>query len=107
MRIAIQTCLFINGSTRSTYKRIQNKNEKKDRNLNCRSALIAIVYAYRIYTRIYLSNVTETAFVYIPTDTEFEDFLPLIEPYLKNPKGFVWVARRRTTTTRFVRYIQN
>lgn len=59
------------------------------------AALIAIVYAYRIYTRIYSSNVTETAFVYIPTDTEFEDFLPLIEPYLKNPKGFVWVAEKK------------
>ncbi len=58
-------------------------------------ALIGIVYAYRIYSRIYTSNVTETAFVYIPTGTEFEDFLPLIEPYLKDSKGFVWVAEKK------------
>lgn len=58
-------------------------------------ALIAIVYAYRLYTRIYSTNVIETAFIYIPTDTNFEEFLPLIEPYLKDPDGFVWVAEKK------------
>ena len=58
-------------------------------------ALIAITYAYRIYTRIYSSNVIETTFVYIPTDSDFEELLPLIEPYLKDVEGFVWVAEKK------------
>jgi UPF0755 protein len=58
-------------------------------------ALIGIFYAYRIYSRIYSSNVTETTFVYIPTGANFEEFLPLIEPYLKDLDGFVWVAEKK------------
>ena len=57
--------------------------------------LIGLFYGYRIYSRIYMSNVTETAFVYIPTGTQFEDFLPLIEPYIKDSDGFVWVAEKK------------
>jgi len=58
-------------------------------------ALIGIVYAYRIYSRIYSSNVVETTFVYIPTGANFQQFLPLIEPYLKDLDGFVWVAEKK------------
>ena len=58
-------------------------------------ALIGIVYAYRIYSRIYSSNVVETNFVYIPTGANFQEFLPLIEPYLKDLDGFVWVAEKK------------
>lgn len=58
-------------------------------------ALIGIFYAYRIYSRIYSSNVTETTFVYIPTGANFQEFLPLIEPYLKDLDGFVWVAEKK------------
>lgn len=57
--------------------------------------LIGIFYAYRIYTRIYASNVTETAYVFIPTNTDFEDMIPLVKPYLKNLDGFVWVAEKK------------
>ncbi len=58
-------------------------------------ALIGIFYAYRIYSRIYSSNVAETTFVYIPTGANFQEFLPLIEPYLKDLDGFVWVAEKK------------
>ena len=58
-------------------------------------ALIGIFYAYRIYSRIYSSNVVETTFVYIPTGANFQEFLPLIEPYLKDLDGFVWVAEKK------------
>ena len=57
--------------------------------------LLGLFYGYRIYSRIYMSNVTQTAFVYIPTGTQFEDFLPLIKPYIKDPDGFVWVAEKK------------
>ena len=58
-------------------------------------ALIGIFYAYRIYSRIYSSNVVETTFVYIPTGANFKEFLHLIEPYLKDLDGFVWVAEKK------------
>jgi len=58
-------------------------------------ALIGVVYAYRIYSRIYSSNVAETTFVYIPTGANFQEFLPLIEPYLIDLDGFVWVAEKK------------
>lgn len=58
-------------------------------------ALIGLVYGYGLYTRVYGSNVLETTYLYIPTGTEFEELLPLIEPYVKNSKGFVWVAEKK------------
>lgn len=57
--------------------------------------LIGSIYAYRLYNRIYASNVTETAYLLIPTQSEFEDILPQLEPYLKNLDGFVWVAQKK------------
>ena len=57
--------------------------------------LIGLVYAYRIYKRIYSSNVKETTFVQIPTGTDFEGLLPLLQPHLEDADGFVWVAEKK------------
>jgi UPF0755 protein len=57
--------------------------------------LVGLVYAYRIYNRIYSSNVSETAYLFIPSDSEFEDLLPMIEPYLNEMDGFIWVSEKK------------
>lgn len=57
--------------------------------------IAASLYAYKIYSRIYGSNVTETAFLYIPTGTDFEGLLPIIDPYVKDIDGFEWVAQKK------------
>ncbi len=57
--------------------------------------LVGLVYAYRIYNRIYSGNVLETTFLQIPTGTDFEGLLPLLQPHLKDIDGFVWVAEKK------------
>ena len=57
--------------------------------------LIGMVYAYRIYNRIYSGNVLETTFIHIPTGTDFEGLLPLLQPHLKDADGFIWVAEKK------------
>ena len=57
--------------------------------------LLASIFAIRMYNRIYGSNVKETTFVFIPTGTQFDELVPIIEPYLKNTKGFKWVAEKK------------
>jgi len=58
-------------------------------------AIAASLYGYKIYHRIYGSNVTENAFLYIPTGTDYEGLLPLIDPYVKDLDGFEWVAEKK------------
>ena len=58
-------------------------------------AIVAALYALKIYVRIYGDNVKETAFLYIPTGTDFEGLLPIIDPHVKDLKAFVWVADKK------------
>lgn len=58
-------------------------------------ALLGALYAYKIYSRIYSSNVKETAFLYIPTGTDFEGLLSIVRPHLKDTEGFAWVAEKK------------
>ncbi len=57
--------------------------------------IIGTFFAYNIYSKIYNSNVKETAFIYIPTNSEFTDIQRLIDPFLKNTKSFSWVAEKK------------
>ena len=57
--------------------------------------IIGSIIGYNFYAKIYNSNVTETTFIYIPTNTEFPDLKELIDPYLNNSESFVWVAEKK------------
>jgi UPF0755 protein len=57
--------------------------------------IIGSLFAYNLYSRIYNSNVTETSFIYIPTEATFADVQLLITPYLINSKSFLWVAEKK------------
>ena len=46
-------------------------------------AIAALLYGYKIYHRIYGSNVTENAFLYIPTGTDYEGLLPVSYTHLR------------------------
>ena len=56
---------------------------------------IGTFWGYSIYSKIYNSNVKETALIYIPTNSDFGDVQRLIDPYLINPKSFSWVAEKK------------
>lgn len=58
-------------------------------------AILAALYAFKIYVRIYGDNVKETTFLYIPTGTDFEGLLPIIDPHVKDLDAFVWVADKK------------
>ena len=57
--------------------------------------LAGAYYGYRIYNRIYGQNVLETTHLYIPTKSDFNDLVTLVEPHLKDAKAFVWVADKK------------
>jgi len=57
--------------------------------------LLISVFAYVIYNKIYHKNVSQTAFLYIPSEADFDTVLELITPYIKNKKSFIWVAEKK------------
>ena len=62
--------------------------------------LIAILligggFAFHFYNKIFHENVKETAFIYIPTNADFNKVSTLITPYLKDKNSFIWVAEKK------------
>ena len=57
--------------------------------------LIGGAFAYHFYNKIFQKNVTEAAFIYIPTNADFNKVSELISPYLIDPNSFIWVARKK------------
>jgi peptidoglycan lytic transglycosylase G len=57
--------------------------------------VITGIFAYGMYSKIYNKNVLQTAFLYIPTNADFNKVIELINPYLKNQKSFIWVAEKK------------
>lgn len=57
--------------------------------------IIAGIFAYNIYSKIFASNTTENTTLYIPTEATFERVVELISPYLENTNSFVWVAEKK------------
>ncbi len=57
--------------------------------------LICIVFAYSLYSKIYIKNVEQTAYIYIPSHSNFNTILELVSPFLKDQKSFVWVAEKK------------
>lgn len=48
--------------------------------------------AYNFYGKIYKPNTTKEGFLYIPTNSTFQEVENLVRPFLKRVKPFVWVA---------------
>lgn len=57
--------------------------------------LIGGFFIYKIYNKIYLKNVNESAFIYIPSKADFSEVQELLDPYLTNLENFVWVAEKK------------
>lgn len=58
--------------------------------------LLAIaVFFFGIYNKIKAANVTETTYIYIPTNADFNIVAQLLDPYLKNKESFAWIANKK------------
>lgn len=57
--------------------------------------LTVAIVGYSLYSKIYKSNVIETVSIYIPTGTNFQELVNLVEPHVKNRNSFVWVAKKK------------
>jgi len=57
--------------------------------------IIGSVFAYHYYNRIFQKNVTESTFIYIPSNADFNKVSELISPYLKDIESFKWVAEKK------------
>lgn len=57
--------------------------------------IIGGVLAYNFYGKIYKPNTTKEGFLYIPTNSNFEEVENLVRPFLKRVKPFVWVAKKK------------
>jgi len=66
--------------------------------------LLAIIFmiiafiGYSIYSKIYTVNTTEKGFVYIKSNSSFNDLKTEIAPLLKNKEDFEWVAEKKKFT---------
>lgn len=57
--------------------------------------IIAGIFAFNFYNKIYKPNTIKEGFLFIPTDSNFEDVENLVRPFLKRVKPFVWVATKK------------
>jgi len=58
-------------------------------------ALILCIFAYITYSKIYSKNVIQTSYVFIPSNSNFDQLIEILNPYLKNKKSFIWVAKKK------------
>lgn len=58
-------------------------------------ALIVAIIGYSFYSKIYSPNVSETTSILIPTGTDFESLVRIIEPHVTNLNDFIWVAKKK------------
>jgi len=57
--------------------------------------LIVAIIGYSFYSKIYSPNVPETTSILIPTGTDFESLIRIIEPRVNNLNDFIWVAKKK------------
>ncbi len=57
--------------------------------------IIGSIFAYKYYNIIKGNNVTQDAYIYIPTNSNFTKVQELINPYLNDQKSFDWVAEKK------------
>jgi len=53
------------------------------------------IIGYNLYNKIYIKNVMQTTYLFIPTNADFNEVIEIIKPYLKNQKSFIWVAKKK------------
>jgi len=57
--------------------------------------LIVAIIGYSFYSKIYSPNVPETTSILVPTGTDFESLIRIIEPHVDNLNDFIWVAKKK------------
>lgn len=57
--------------------------------------IIGGVLGYNIYIKIYKPNTIKEGYLYIPTNSNFDEVENLVRPFLKRVKPFTWVANRK------------
>jgi peptidoglycan lytic transglycosylase G len=57
--------------------------------------IIGGVLAYNFYNKIYKPNTIKEGYLYIPTNSNFEEVENLVRPFLKRVKPFTWVANKK------------
>ena len=57
--------------------------------------ILAGVFAFNYYNKIYKPNTVKEGFVYIPTNSDFNQVENLVRPFLKRVKPFTWVANKK------------
>ncbi|PHQ55739.1 MAG: aminodeoxychorismate lyase [Lutibacter sp.] len=57
--------------------------------------IIGGVLGYNFYTKIYKPNTIKEGFLFIPTNSNFDEVQNLIRPFLKRVKPFIWVANKK------------
>ncbi|WKK65029.1 endolytic transglycosylase MltG [Lutimonas zeaxanthinifaciens] len=62
--------------------------------------LMLCIIGYSFYRKIYAPNVKETVSIYIPTGTTMNELIPIIDPYIRNINGFIWVAEKKNYPNR-------
>jgi UPF0755 protein len=57
--------------------------------------IIGGVLGYNFYNKIYKPNTIKEGYLYIPTNSNFEEVENLVRPFLKRVKPFTWVANKK------------
>ncbi len=57
--------------------------------------LIAAIVGYSFYRKIYQPNVPVSASILIPTGTDFQGLIKIMEPHVDNINSFIWVAEKK------------
>lgn len=56
--------------------------------------VVVSVLGFSLYSKIFKANVVQDGFLYIPTNSDFNQVENLARPFLKRVKPFVWVAEK-------------
>lgn len=57
--------------------------------------IIGGILGYNFYSKIYKPNTTKEGFLYISTNSTFDEVENLVRPFLKRVKPFIWVANKK------------
>ncbi|SNR30337.1 endolytic transglycosylase MltG [Lutibacter flavus] len=57
--------------------------------------IIGGVLIFNYYNKIYKPNTTQEGYLYIPTNSNFNEVENLVRPFLKRVKPFIWVANKK------------
>ena len=61
--------------------------------------VLAAIIAYNFFNKIYKSNTKDNGFIYLKTNSDFNDLTTAITPFLNNINSFKWVAKKKKFQT--------